>query len=225
MKNDAYFNPVRKIPKNYTSLTGKISSNFDNRAIGFESSLERDFIKITNFNQHVEKFVEQPVTIIYKDNKGTERRYTPDFLIFYKSQIKKEDNLSPNLVEIKYENDLKLNYDKYKSKFLAARTYCEEKGWVFSVITDLDIRNDYLYNVNFLSRYSDIKKVNQTDVIMILGKLNSVKESCALEIINELARDQKRRGIILYTLWYLLSTNNIHSDLSERLTMKSKIWA
>jgi hypothetical protein len=72
----------------------------------FESSLERDFLLLLDFNPDVEFFEEQPVKIVYHDAKGRRRTYTPDVLVRYRtdpSQLRHttspyEDRSSADLV-------------------------------------------------------------------------------------------------------------------------------
>jgi len=47
----------------------------------FESSLERDFLLLLDFDPEVVLYEEQPVTINYHDDQGRRRRYTPDVLV------------------------------------------------------------------------------------------------------------------------------------------------
>jgi hypothetical protein len=51
----------------------------------FESSLERDFLLLLDFNPDVEFFEEQPVKIVYHGAKGRRRTYTPDVLVRYRT--------------------------------------------------------------------------------------------------------------------------------------------
>ena len=53
--------PVRKIPKNYLSVTGAFSSRKNGKSLGYESLLERDLMILLEFDDAVERFEEQPV--------------------------------------------------------------------------------------------------------------------------------------------------------------------
>ena len=65
--------PVRSIPKNYRSLSGKVIDARSCGAVEFESALERDFYLILDFDPAVARFEEQPVTIAYRDPEGISR--------------------------------------------------------------------------------------------------------------------------------------------------------
>ena len=62
--------PVRSIPKNSRSLTGKVLDFRSHRAVSFASGLERDFYVLLDFDPTVAHFEEQPVTIAYQAPLG-----------------------------------------------------------------------------------------------------------------------------------------------------------
>ncbi len=115
--------PVRKIPKNYSNVTGIASRS---KAIGqamFESTLERDFITLLEFNSNTKSFEVQPLTIEWRDEKDKSRKYTPDILAFFKPQNKKLI-----LYEVKYRNELSQSWPELRPKFKAAIKYARNKG-------------------------------------------------------------------------------------------------
>src|SRR5437868_5438583 len=97
--------PSRKIPPSRRSLTGLVASQKSprlslvpspparpsqlgagqpqpqTRMKGFESSLERDFFILLDFDLNVDRYEEQPVRIEYRDGDGRLRTYTPDVLV------------------------------------------------------------------------------------------------------------------------------------------------
>lgn len=77
--------PVRKIKKNYRSVTGLIASQKNARMIASESTLERDLFTCLEFDPVVESYEEQPVLIEYKNENGKKTTYTPDVLIYFNS--------------------------------------------------------------------------------------------------------------------------------------------
>ena len=110
-------NPVRNIGMGHTSLRGKLTSGKTNRQHKFESSLERDFLEIIDFDYKVLHYCEQPVTIEYKVS-GKTYYYTPDFIVYYTDK-----DIKPLLCEIKYRKDLKKSWLELKPKFKAAIDY------------------------------------------------------------------------------------------------------
>ncbi len=69
----------RKIGYTYGSLSGMFSFRGE-KAIPFESSLERDLLKLLEFNESVIDVVEQPFTIEYINKNNRATTYTLDYL-------------------------------------------------------------------------------------------------------------------------------------------------
>ncbi len=216
-------NPTRKIRSSKSSLRGKVFSTKTNSAHDFESSLERDFLELIEFDPNVSFYVEQPVTIFYEDN-GSTKSYTPDFLLKYRSGIMPASSYSPLLVEIKYADDLKKNRNILKAKFDAAEKYASEKDWRFKVLTEKEIRNDYLKNAKFLGYYAKFDDVPIEDFTLLLTKMKALRVSTPQELIIAAARTESRQAELLFTLWHMVANNYIACDLTNSITMKSEIW-
>jgi hypothetical protein len=140
--------PVRKIPKNYRSLTGLVATmkragpGVRGGMAGFESSLERDLLILLDFDPAVLSYEEQPVRIDYRDAQGHARHYTPDVLVTWRC-----DGVPSHLVEVKYRADLKTDRRALKPAFRAAHGHARERGWTFRLLTEVEIRTPYLRNV------------------------------------------------------------------------------
>ncbi|MBD3842159.1 MAG: hypothetical protein IE909_09785 [Campylobacterales bacterium] len=72
---------VRTIPKNYRNVTGIHASVKSEEKAMFESTLERDFITLLEFDNDVVSFDVQPVKIKWFDQNGKSRSYFPDVLV------------------------------------------------------------------------------------------------------------------------------------------------
>lgn len=214
-------NPVRSIGMNSTSLTGVFPSQKSNRLHQFESSLERDFLRITEFDPNVADFVEQPVLIEY-ENDGVQHKYIPDFLVTYKHYLQGTQP-KPLLVEIKYRDDLRAKWYSYKPKFLAAMKFCDVKGWRFKILTEVEIRTPYLENARFLHGYKKAQ-VNNEDYQFLLTKIQDLRVTTPKEILLCSSNDFNRRASLLYCLWCMVANTAIGVDLSKKLTMESSIW-
>lgn len=214
--------PVRKIGLNGTSLTGLVPSEKTNRLHQFESSLERDFIRITEFNSNVSEFVEQPVTISYQFD-GKIKSYTPDFLITYKHTTTPGKWLKPLLVEIKYREDLWKNWSVLKPKYQAALKFCDLKGWKFKILTEVEIRTEFLHNAKFLQRYKN-SSVDDDDFTFLLKKIHELRITTPKEITLCSSGNANRRASLLYCLWYMIANTVIGVDLYKKISMDSSIW-
>lgn len=210
--------PTRRITPNHLSITGKKPSRKTGNTHRFESALERDYITLLEFDERVDYYVEQPFTIRYL-HKGKNRIYTPDFFVLYKPST----DTKPLLSEIKYKADLQLHERDYHAKFNAAAQFAFETACQFRVITEDEIRTDYLRNAVFLSRYTQ-GEMDAKHVSLLLTKLSVLKEASPELLINQCSGNLNYKGELLYTLWQLIAKKQISCELNTPLTMNSKIW-
>jgi len=135
---------VRHIGQN---IIGKFPSLKMGRMISFESTIERDYLHLLEYEASVRQFAEQPLTIAYIVN-GKMHHYTPDFKVETTQDITLID-CKPQAQVVEPSNQL---------KFKAATAWCAEKGWLFKVVTDAELREGcYLSNVKTLFRHAHRK--------------------------------------------------------------------
>ncbi|MFK7114663.1 TnsA endonuclease N-terminal domain-containing protein [Flavobacterium oreochromis] len=223
---------VRDIGFKASSLSGQICSTKINKPIQFESSLERDFIYLLEFDRKVSSYLEQPVEIIYTDSKGKKRKYTPDFIVTYHDKFKKTE-----IIEIKYESELLKKKGDLEEKFECARKYCIENGFVFKVISDKYIRDEkhvLLKNFKFLSRYRDF--FDKIDYIatgihfdtsyacILLDKVEEIENCTINKLVSSITNDWEKKAELIFLTWYLIANNFIECDLNSPLRLNSIIW-
>lgn len=102
--------PVRKIPKNYRNVTGIAAHAKADGPAMFESTLERDFITLLEFDPAVETFEVQPLTLDWTDRDGKSRRYTPDVLATFNTL---HGHRSKTLYEVKYRDELRNDWYEF----------------------------------------------------------------------------------------------------------------
>jgi hypothetical protein len=213
--------PVRKIPKNYRSVTGFVSSGVNANQVAFESTLERDFMLLVEFDSDVLSYEEQPVRIDYLSADDQARHYTPDILVTYRQT---PTTLKPPLlVEIKYRQDLFENWRELKPKFRAARRYAKEQGWIFKILTEVEIRTPYLKNVKFLRQFRR-RSIDLADADLLLRKVSDLQSTDPERLLSALCPKACDRARLLPTLWQLIARRAIGADLNQPLTMLSPIW-
>jgi len=210
--------PVRQIGIQTRSMTGVVPD------LGqFESSLERDFMELIRFDKNIELYTPQPLVISYIDKDNKKRSYTPDGLVEYRTDILPAKEMKPVLCEIKYRADFRADWKNLIPRFRAAKVFANERGWDFQVFTEVEIRTPYLKNVRFLSGYLSVSyEIDLQETI--LEKLSDLRESDPQTIMFILFRDKWMRASALPTLWYLIAMKRIGCELSEPLTMNSRIW-
>lgn len=212
--------PVRKIPKSHQNITGQISSQKSIGPAGFESSLERDFLILLDFNCFVEKFEVQPCKIDFLDTDGKKRTYTPDVLAF--CYLNNTKQIHKVLYEVKYRQDLQENWLKWKPKFKAAYRYALSKRWKFKIITDKEIRTPYLQNAKFLRNYNT--PIDDSRLATAYELMTEWRESDPSTLIAALASDLSNRIEVTYLIWQMIARGHLKTDLTLPLNMNSKIW-
>lgn len=212
--------PARKIPPNRRSLTGMVASRKNERLVASESSLERDFLVLLEFDPDVERYEEQPARIGYTDEKGVRRTYTPDVLVNYRQDLLPAR--PPLLCEVKYRSELAAKWQEIRRKVRAGRAYARERGWRFKIITDREVRTPYLQSAKFLRPYRDLT-VKEEKVRLILDALRTVGESDPERLLSLIHDTPHKRAELLPTLWHLVSHGRIRADLNRPLTMCSPL--
>lgn len=217
-------NKVRKIGLRYSSLSGSFFSAKNNKEVQFESSLERDFIYLLEMDWIIESYHEQPVTIHYSDSENKKRTYTPDFLFYWHPHFSTLGN-KPVLVEIKYKDDLEKNNFEYTPKFIAAEEFCKLNGYEFKVLTENDIRTEYLENCKFLYKYKKNSfDHSHHDIQLLLKNMCELVSTTPRELMQVSARDKYKQMELIYYIWYMVSKNIIRCVWEHPLTMDSSIW-
>lgn len=213
--------PVRKIPKNYRNVTGIAAHGKADGPAAFESTLERDFIELLEFDPSVVTFEVQPITLDWRDDDGAERHYTPDVLV----TLYGNDGANPSriLYEVKYRSELKRDWANLRPKFKAAIHYAKANGWRFKLVTEVEIRTPYLQNARFLLHFLRQAPPSTGDQQRLLVQLSCLEQTTPTDLLAALSDDQWEQARLLPVLWYLVASQNVDADLEQALTMDSSI--
>ncbi len=196
--------PARKIrpQKNLHSYRGKRSSQLNRNSIRWESLLEKDYIKILEFDPCVISYESQPIQIKYHF-EGKERHYFPDFKVI-------TDTYETYLIEVKPYKEV--NKKENVVKFAAARLYCKQQNWKFEVFSEQQIRQGFLLdNIGKLRKY----KFEYTDPMSIknLETLLKVKLPCKIKELKKIAVVDMSSSKFYLNLYYLISKHRVKVDL------------
>lgn len=209
--------PVRKIPKNYRSVTGIAAHTKAEGPAAYESTLERDFITLLEFSPEVDAFEVQPVTLEWRDATGGLRRYTPDTLVMFGQPC------SPWLCEVKYRADLAKDWQELRPKFKAAISFAKAQGWRFRIITEQEVRTPKLENARFLLRYRNA--IPDADLMQLVDDgLQEMRETTPAGLMQAIHRDEWNQARLIPVLWYMVATFQVGVDLDQSLNMNSPIW-
>lgn len=182
----------------------------------FESSLERDFLVLLDFNRQVQSFRTQPVTIHYR-YAGRERRYTPDVFVLYFG------NQPPIFYEVKYREDLRRDWHKLRPGFKAAIKFAKRERARFRVVTEKEIRTPLLSNIKFL-RHCRNQPAPESIEQQVVRTLAALGESTPEMVMKAAFRDDQHRLHALSALWRMVATGRIEAELETPLSMKTPIW-
>jgi hypothetical protein len=170
--------------------------------IPWESTLERDFIKLLDYDPTVLYFEFQPKKIEYVF-QGKKRKYYPDFLVV-------RSDMREYIYEVKAAE--KIEDETNKIKFQVGKKYCAEKNMIFVVVSEKDIRKGFLIdNLDLLSEVrqeSTNRKVMQCIIKAIIemgGKASINTLKSYLKDINE--------ADIESNLYYLIYSHQLSADL------------
>ena len=208
--------PVRKIKPGRFAITGRYPSIKTQSSHQFESSLERDFLTLLEFDENVRTYEVQPVTIFYW-HINKQARYTPDIAVHYRECLNKK----PILCEIKYKAELLIKSAYYEPKFKAATEYGIQNSFEFRIFTEEDIRTDYLKNVKFLSRYYHTSIDESVSEIILTELRQDILSIQDLLTDRSIATNER----ILFTVWQMLAKRILLCEMHQQIKMTSKIWS
>jgi hypothetical protein len=188
----------------------------------FESSLERDFYVLLEFDLRVSRWEPQPIRIDVDDDNPS---YVPDVLVTYFDYDVHPQRERKVLYEVKHREDLRKNWSLWKARFRAARRFARQRGWTFEIVTEREIRSsDLLWNAKFLLPYGhdDVDDGVHTLLVKTLRHLGSATPE---RLVNHLSDDPWERARLVATVWSLVAARTFICDLTQRLTMHSEISA
>lgn len=157
----------------------------------------------------------QPVRIGYAGIDGVPASYTPDGLIFWKSDQR------PLLVEVKYRQDCRGQWRQLLAKFRAARAYAREHGWQFAVFTEERIRGPRLENLRFLRPYKERPVEAAIEQALLAAvRAGHATPNAALEAVQCRGVD---KASALPSLWRLVATGAVTIDWNTKLGMTAAL--
>lgn len=214
--------PVRKIPKNYRNVTGIAAHRKAEGAAMYESTLERDFIALLEFDPAVTGFEVQPIVVEWDDAEDRSRSYTPDVLATIKSA---NDQPCAILYEVKYRSDLRDDWTILRPKFKAAIRYARQQGWRFKIITEVEIRTPYLDNAIFLLPFVRRGPGDSAQHALLHDHLIRLGKTTPAALLKACHEDEWQQATLIPTLWHMIGTRQVVTNLDEKLTMASPIWS
>ena len=209
--------PVRKIKPTRRSVSGYFSFR-GKEPIPYESTLERDFVMKMDYDRSVKHVVSQPARLFYIDANGIERRYTPDYLVYFTNPMRK-----PLLVEVKEKQELERDFYKLRYKFSAAFGLAKQNGWTFKIYDERRIRNALLDNLQLLRSFAS-RKVNTAIVNEVKNDLASMPLPISVQrFTHRFNSERGAPGIRKNDIWRLALDHLLELDLSAPLSEETAI--
>jgi hypothetical protein len=204
--------PARKIrPSKGRNYRSKISRSKSLRVIHAESLLERDYVKLCNFDKMVEQISFQPIGIKY-NYKGRTRKYFPDYLL-------RTIEGKYVLVEVKLKKYA--DTDKNRAKFMAGEEHCRLKGWSFMVVTEDQVRPGYLQHNLTILLGAKVHKEAPIVIEYILTLLSYLKQVRLGDLMIKCSLIDN--PIFMVNVFKLIYTGRIVTDLIDSKLSKESI--
>ena len=209
---------VRPLRNSHSGLTGQLAL-FRGGTATFESSLERDWLTVLDFDPDVEEIRVQPFTLTYELD-GVVRRYTPDVFVAYDQGAER----GPDTVyEVKPHDVLRDRWLEFRPRFMEAIKYCRENGWIFRIVTERQIRTPYWENASFLRTYRHHPE-DELCREQLLYVFKALGETTPQALLAAAYPHDADRMAALPMLWKMIATRRISVLLTEEITMASPIW-
>jgi hypothetical protein len=212
---------TRSIGYTYGSTSGVYSFR-NEKSIRHESLLEKEFIQLMDFNDNVIDIIGQPI-IEYISKEGKKRKYTADFLVFFKEPKSQKHIIKPLLVEVKPNKRLIHDWKELKGKFIQGIKFAKQHGYRFKIFNENRIQSNKLKNIVFLHRYKDYKP-NPDDVNIIINHLQAVGHTTLEHLTTHLYVTDLQKGNGISHIWHLVYSKIIVCDLSTKLTNNTVLW-
>jgi hypothetical protein len=173
-----------------------VTTNKRGHLVQFESEQERKLILLLERDPLVADYVSQPETLTFVDVKGRQRKYTPDFQVWY---VNGQVALHEVTVQSRRESRNSL-----QEREVAAQLICRERGWQYVVHTDQTLPSGFEYaSLDFLSAFRAEVHVDTESETWWLGKLRGLGQVHPRSVISQRGQDS-REDILLNSLYHML---------------------
>lgn len=220
--------PARRVRPSKGKNTGFHSSRKNGRGGDSESLLEHDFLTLLEFDDRVERYDVQPITLRWVVD-GKQLIYTPDVLVKYTDAARAVNkSLKPTLYEVKPLGILQRDWAKFKLKFRKAVSWAKENDARFKIITDKKIQTTFLANAKFLNKFHcstfPQTAIEDREESYVIRSLHQTGETSVKELLAYMSEVKLRQAELIPWIWRLTLEKKIGVDMDKPLTMVSQIW-
>lgn len=189
-----------------------VMTNKAGRLVQFESFLERSLLLRLDRDRTLRDFGSQPETFRFSDERGKQRAYTPDFIVW-------RDNESVEIHEVTLASRRARPASCLREA--AAITVCQQRGWRYVVHTERDLPcGTELANLLALFRFCPAA---YADTAVLQAALASVADGQPVtldQIIFWLTTERcLLESSVVSTLYHMLWHGRLETDLHRPLFM------
>jgi hypothetical protein len=206
--------PVRNVKSNGRTNVGHYPSKKNGRLIQFESGLEKNLIKLLEFDPNVLEFFDQPFRIRYKDKTGKDRTYVPDFFAKFR-------NGTSIIFEVKIQDFIDKNVEMVNEISKAGRSHGNSIGARFEIVTEKVLKTHLIDNVSLLLDYQN-KSVDMPIQTRLIEAFIKTEKPTLNKILEKASFDIDRAELIR-PLWTMVANGLFTCNLSEALNLNSAI--
>jgi len=204
-------------PRPLSATRGLLRVPFDGPSVGFESALERDFLLLCRTEHRVRSVRAQQLRIRYLDRRrGTERRYTPDFVV----DIDDDTGPSQWLVEVKRHQDLWRSRRTMRAQYAAAQVWAAAQPLTrFRVVTDRAM-STWLSNARLLSPTLD--RPHDTRLFDYIRHATGDGEA---HTVGDIAKAARKEGFnpasVLPTIYRMMAVGELQYDRGQPIALRT----
>jgi hypothetical protein len=200
----------RRLRKNrgYKQTTGNFSSCKMGTSFWYNSLLQKDFMYWLESDPDVLFYNTPAISFDYYSN-GKQKHYAPDFQVVRRQK--------KQIIEVKSQKIIES--DKYKRLYQLLSDICDETGWTFIVLTELEVRQERLLsNIKLLYRYAR-ESFSIDEYRDCLKIVRLIVPASLVEIGQALDRQKIRRNVLFKLLFHSL----MEIDLKRAIKADSAI--
>lgn len=205
------FQQVRKIKPTRRSVSGFYPFR-DTISIPYESSLERDFIIIQEFDKDVRDLVAQPVSIPFH-LKGRTYTYTPDFLVLL-------NNNKGILAEVKPNSEWRSHWRSWLPKWKAAYRWANDRQFTFHIFDESRIRGSLFNNIQLLNTFKR-NKLGEEEISFVKTVIGSQHMRISDYLTRCPSETHDQQYLLICTM---LAHGILQTDFYQPITPTSHIW-
>ena len=124
-------------------------------------------------------------------------RSVPDFLVTFAPH----SGRVPVLCDVKYRSELFTRLKHLKPRLKAARQFALDRGWTYSIFTEVEIRTERLENWKFLLPYR-VRRGSDSVCDTVISELSNCESSTPGALVANLAN--ANRNDVLLAIWHLI---------------------